>query len=73
MGKLRGKIAVIAGAASEMALATASLFVEEGAYCMFSPRTGVSNNVDEAVKGTGKNVTGVQGDAADPVQHWLGG
>lgn len=39
---------------------------------MFSPRTGVSNNLDEAVKATGKNVTGVQGDAADPVQHWLG-
>jgi len=32
MGKLEGKVAVIAGGSSGMALASAKRFVEEGAY-----------------------------------------
>ena len=35
MGKLDGKVAVITGATSGMALASAKLFVDEGAYDQF--------------------------------------
>ena len=38
MGKLEGKIAVITGATSGMALATAKLFVAEGAYVFITGR-----------------------------------
>ena len=63
MGKLEGKVAVITAATSGMALATAKLFVEEGAYVFITGRR--QNKLDEAVKLIGKNVTGVQGDAAN--------
>ena len=63
MGKLEGKIAVITAATSGMALATAKLFVEEGAYVFITGRR--QDKLDEAVKAIGKNVTGVQGDAAN--------
>ena len=62
MGKLQGKIAVITGATSGMALATAKLFVTEGAYVFITGRR--QEQLDKAVKEIGKNVTGVQGDAA---------
>ena len=62
MGKLEGKVAVITAATSGMALATAKLFVEEGAYVFITGRR--KDKLDEAVKQIGKNVTGVQGDAA---------
>lgn len=62
MGKLEGKIAVITGATSGMALATAKLFVAEGAYVFITGRR--REQLDKAVKEIGKNVTGVQGDAA---------
>ncbi len=63
MGKLNGKVAVITGGTSGMALATARLFVEEGAYVFISGRR--QEALDEAVKLIGRNVTGVQGDAAN--------
>ena len=62
MGKLDGKVAVITAATSGMALATAKLFVEEGAYVFITGRR--QDKLDEAVKAIGKNVTGVQGDGA---------
>ena len=62
MGKLEGKVAVITAATSGMALATAQLFVKEGAYVFITGRR--KDKLDEAVKLIGKNVTGVQGDAS---------
>jgi len=62
MGKLDGKVAVITAATSGMALATAKLFVEEGAYVFITGRR--QDKLDEAVKAIGRNVTGVQGDAS---------
>src|SRR5271155_1870299 len=63
MGKLDGKVAVITAATSGMALATAKLFVKEGAHVFITGRR--QDKLDEAVKAIGKNVTGVQGDAAN--------
>jgi NAD(P)-dependent dehydrogenase (short-subunit alcohol dehydrogenase family) len=63
MGKLGGKVAVITGGSSGMALASAKLFVEEGAYVFITGRK--QEQIDEAVKVIGRNVTGVQGDAAN--------
>jgi NAD(P)-dependent dehydrogenase (short-subunit alcohol dehydrogenase family) len=63
MGKLDGKIAVITAATSGMALATAKLFVQEGAYVFITGRR--QDKLDEAVQAIGKNVTGVQGDASN--------
>lgn len=62
MGKLDGKVAVITGATSGMALAGAKLFVDEGAHVFISGRR--QDAVDEAVKQIGRNVTGVQADSA---------
>jgi NAD(P)-dependent dehydrogenase (short-subunit alcohol dehydrogenase family) len=63
MGKLEGKVAVITGGSSGMALASAKLFVGEGAYVFITGRK--QEQIDEAVKVIGRNVTGVQGDAAN--------
>ena len=63
MRKLDGKVAVITGGSSGLALATAQLFVEEGAYVFISGRK--QEALDKAVKLIGRNVTGVQGDAAN--------
>ena len=63
MGKLDGKVAVITGATSGMALAGAKLFVDEGAHVFISGRR--KDALDEAVKLIGRNVTGVQADSAD--------
>ena len=61
--KLENKVAVITGATSGMALATAKLFIEEGAYAFITGRT--KERLDKVVKEIGKNVTGVHGDASN--------
>jgi NAD(P)-dependent dehydrogenase (short-subunit alcohol dehydrogenase family) len=63
VGKLDGKVAVITGATSGMALAGAKLFVDEGAHVFISGRH--KDALDEAVKLIGRNVTGVQADSVD--------
>ena len=63
--KLENKVAVITGATSGMALATAKLFIEEGAYVFITGRS--KERLDKAVKEIGKNVTGVQGDSGNLV------
>ena len=63
MGKLEGKVAVITGGSSGMALASAKLFVEEGAYVFITGRR--QEALDEAVKLIGRNVTGVRGDVSN--------
>jgi NAD(P)-dependent dehydrogenase (short-subunit alcohol dehydrogenase family) len=63
MGKLEGKVAVITGGSSGMALEGAKRFVEEGAYVFITGRK--QEKLDEAVKLIGRNVTGVRGDAAN--------
>src|SRR3984893_4860675 len=63
VGKLDGKVAVITGATSGMALAGAKLFVDEGAHVFISGRR--KDELDQAVELIGRNVTGVQGDSAD--------
>jgi NAD(P)-dependent dehydrogenase (short-subunit alcohol dehydrogenase family) len=63
VGKLDGKVAVITGATSGMALAGAKLFVDEGAHVFISGRR--KDALDEAVELIGRNVTGEQADSAD--------
>ncbi|BBY83282.1 SDR family oxidoreductase [Mycolicibacterium pulveris] len=63
MGKLDGKVAVITGASTGLALAGAKLFVAEGAHVFITGRR--QEALDDAVKAIGRNVTAVQGDAAD--------
>ena len=63
MGKLDGKVAVITGGSSGMALAGARLFVEEGAHVFITGRR--KEAVDEAVTLIGRNATGVQADSAN--------
>jgi NAD(P)-dependent dehydrogenase (short-subunit alcohol dehydrogenase family) len=63
VGKLDGKVAVITGGSTGMALAGAKLFVEEGAHVFIQARR--QEALDDAVKLIGRNVTAVQGDAAE--------
>jgi NAD(P)-dependent dehydrogenase (short-subunit alcohol dehydrogenase family) len=60
--KLGGKIAVVTGGTEGIGLATAKLFVKEGAYVFITGRR--QKELDEAVKAIGSNVSGVQGDVA---------
>jgi len=62
MDKLQGKVAVITGGTEGIGLATAQLFVKEGAYVFITGRR--QKELDEAVTAIGGNVTGVQGDVA---------
>jgi NAD(P)-dependent dehydrogenase (short-subunit alcohol dehydrogenase family) len=59
--KLANKVAVITGATSGMALATAKLFVQEGAYVYITGRR--QDALDAAVDAIGKNVKGVRADS----------
>ena len=61
--KLEGKIAVVTGGSSGMALASAKRFVEEGAYVFITGRR--QEQLDKAIKLIGRNVTGVQADSAN--------
>ncbi len=63
MLKLEGKVAVITGGSSGMALETAKLFVEEGAYVFITGRR--QELLDDAVKAIGRNVTGVRADSSN--------
>ena len=63
MGKLDGKTAVVTGGTSGLALESARLFVEQGAHVFITGRRQMV--LDEAVTSIGRNVTGVQGDAAN--------
>ena len=60
MGKLEGKVAVITGGGTGMGLATAKIFVQEGAYVYIVGRR--QSKLDAAVREIGKNVTAVQAD-----------
>src|ERR1700736_3360544 len=62
MGKLQGKVAIITGGTEGIGLATAQLFVKEGAYVFITGRR--QKELDEAVAAIGGNVTAVQGDVA---------
>src|SRR6267154_156046 len=63
MGKLQGKVAVITGGTAGIGLATAKLFVSEGAYVFITGRR--KKELDDAVNEIGDNVTGVQGDVTN--------
>ncbi|MFJ1678118.1 MULTISPECIES: glucose 1-dehydrogenase [unclassified Streptomyces] len=63
MGKLQGKTAVITGGTTGIGLATAKLFVREGAHVFITGRR--QKELDEGVQAIGGNVTGVQGDVAE--------
>jgi NAD(P)-dependent dehydrogenase (short-subunit alcohol dehydrogenase family) len=63
MGKLEGKIALITGGSSGIGLATATRFVNDGAYTFITGRR--APELAAAVETIGRNVTSVQGDVAD--------
>src|ERR1700726_546731 len=61
MGKLQGKVAVVTGATEGIGLATAQLFVKEGAYVFITGRR--QKELDEAVTAIGSNATGIEVDS----------
>jgi NAD(P)-dependent dehydrogenase (short-subunit alcohol dehydrogenase family) len=63
MGKLEGRIALITGGTSGIGLATAKRFVNEGAYVFITGRR--EPELAAAVKGIGRNVTGIRGDVSN--------
>ncbi len=63
MGRLEGKIALVTGGNSGIGLASAKRFVNEGTYVFITGRR--DRELAAAVKEIGRNVIGVQGDAAN--------
>ena len=63
MGKLEGKVALITGGNSGIGLATAKLFVSEGAYVFITGRR--DPELAAAVKEIERNVSGIQGDVSN--------
>lgn len=63
MNKLENKIAVITGGSDGIGLATAKLFVANGAHVYITGRS--QQQLDDAVQQIGSNVTAVQGDVSD--------
>jgi len=64
MSRLAGKIALVTGGSTGIGLATAKQFVNEGTYVFITGRR--ESELARAVKEIGRNVTGVQGDVANP-------
>ena len=62
-GKLGGKIALVTGGANGISFATATRFVEEGAYVFITGRRDAE--LAAAVKEMGNNAAGVQRDVSD--------
>jgi len=63
MGKLEGKIALVTGGNSGIGLATAKLFVNEGAYIFITGRR--EPELKAAVNEIGKNVTAIRNDVSN--------
>jgi NAD(P)-dependent dehydrogenase (short-subunit alcohol dehydrogenase family) len=63
MRKLEERIALITGGNGGIGLATAKQFVNEGAYVFITGRR--DSELAAAVKGIGRNVTGVRGDVSN--------
>ena len=61
--KLSGKVALVTGGSSGIGLATAKLFVAEGAYVFITGRR--QTELDAAVDEIGKNVIGIQSDVSN--------
>src|SRR5216683_5910472 len=64
MKTLEGKVAVVTGATSGLALASAKRFAEEGAFVFVTGRR--QDVLDKAVKEIGHGAVGVRGDSANP-------
>lgn len=61
-GKLEGKIALVTGGSSGIGLATAQLFVKEGAYVYITGRRQAE--LDKAVKTIGSQVKAIRADVS---------
>lgn len=61
--KLQGKVALVTGGSSGIGLATAQLFIDEGAYVFITGRR--QSELDIAAKKLGKNASAIQGDVAN--------